>query len=115
MTQADLGLASDEVVEKEIKGDYWERALCFYSQKRGTFWFTDKRIIFRGGLATSLDIPYSEMKEVKTCNVGDFVQIMPTGIKVSTQKGKSYKLSVLGRKEILAFIEKKRQEVSAAL
>ena len=35
------------------------------------------------------------------------VQIIPTGIKVTLKSGKSYKLSVTKRKEILAFIQEK--------
>ena len=108
MADLDLELEEGEVVEKEVKGDYWERTLCFYSQKRGTYWFTNKRIIFRGGFIASIEIPYANIESLKTCNVGDFIQFVPTGIKVSTKDGKSFKLSVLKRKEIMAFIESKR-------
>ena len=53
-------------------------------------------------------IPYANIDSLKTCNVGDFIQFMPTGIKVSTKDSKSFKLSVMKRKEIMAFIESKR-------
>ena len=44
-----LELHEGEVVEKEFKSDYWEKTLCFYSQKRGKYWLTNQRIVFRGG------------------------------------------------------------------
>lgn len=102
-----LELNDGEVVEKEMKSDYWEKTLCFYSQKRGKYWFTNQRIIFRGGFATVLDIPYSEIESVQLCNIGGLVQIIPTGIKVTLKSGKTYKLSVTKRKEILAFLQAK--------
>ena len=39
-----LELHEGEVVEKEFKSDYWEKTLCFYSQKRGKYWLTNQRI-----------------------------------------------------------------------
>lgn len=48
-----LELHEGEAVEKEFKSDYWEKTLCFYSQKRGKYWLTNQRIVFRGGFATS--------------------------------------------------------------
>ena len=84
MAELDLELQEGEVVEKEIKGDYWEKTLCFYSQKRGTYWFTNKRIIFRGGFIASIEIPYADIESIKTCNVGDFIQIMPTSFVTPT-------------------------------
>lgn len=47
-----LELHEGEVVEKEFKSDYWEKTLCFYSQKHGKYWLTNQRIVFRGGFAT---------------------------------------------------------------
>ena len=99
--------AEHEAVEKEFKSDYWEKTLCFYSQKRGKYWLTNQRIVFRGGFATILEIPYADIESVQLCNVGGLVQIIPTGIKVTLKSGKSYKLSVTKRKEILAFIQEK--------
>ena len=47
-------LHDGEAVEKEVKGDYWEKNLGLYSQKTGKYWFTNERIIFRGGFAVAL-------------------------------------------------------------
>lgn len=100
-------LHEGETVEKQIKGDYWERTLCFYSQKTGQYWFTNERIIFRGGFVAAIDLPYKEIEAVKKCNVGPLLQFLPTGVKVTMKDGKSYKLSVLGRKSIIELIESK--------
>lgn len=102
-----LELHEGESIEKEIKGDYWERTLCFYSQKTGKYWFTNERIIFRGGFVAALDLPYAKIESASLCNVGPFIPFLPTGIKVSMKSGKTYKLSVLKRKDILAFIQSK--------
>ena len=40
-----LELHEGEVVEKEFKSDYWEKTLCFYSQKRGKYWLTNQNRI----------------------------------------------------------------------
>lgn len=100
-----LELHEGEQVEKEIKGDYWEKTFCMYSQKSGKYWFTNERIIFRGGFVAALDLPYSEIESVSLCKVGPLLQFLPTGIKVSMKDGKNYKLSVLKRKEILELIQ----------
>lgn len=103
----EVELHEGEVVEKEFQSDYWEKTLCFYSQKRGRYWLTNQRILFRGGFATELDIPYSDIESVQLCNIGGLVQILPIGIKVTLKTGKAYKLSVTKRKEILAFLQSK--------
>lgn len=103
----ELQLHEGESVEKELKGDYWEKTFCVYSQKTGKYWFTNERLIFQGGFIAALDIPYSEIASVKACNVGPLIQFLPTGIKVTTKSGKSYKLSVLKRKSIIEFLESK--------
>lgn len=104
----EIELQEGEVVEKEVQGDYWEKVfLCFYDQKRGKYWFTNKRISFQGGFVTALDIPYSEIESVSECCVGGLIPFVPTGVKVNTRDGKSYKLSVLKRKEIIAFLQSK--------
>lgn len=100
-----LELQDGEQVEKEFKGDYWEKSLCFYSQNRGNYWITNQRIVFRGGFGTTLDIPYTDIASVSLCKVGPLLQFMPTGIKVSLKNGKTYKLSVLKRKSIIELIE----------
>lgn len=102
-----LDLHEGEQIEKELKGDYWEKTLCFYSQKSGKYWFTNERIIFRGGFVAALDLPYSEMESASLCKVGPLLQFLPTGIKVSMKDGKTYKLSVLKRKEVLELIQSK--------
>ncbi len=103
----ELELHDGEVVEKELKSDYWEKTLCFYSQKRGKYWFTNQRIIFKGGFTTVLEIPYSEIESVKLCNIGGLIQFIPTGIKVTLKSGKTHRLSVTKRKDILAFLQSK--------
>ena len=95
-----LELHEGEVVESEVKGDYWEKTLCMYR-------FTNQRILFRGGFTASLDLPYEEIDDVRTCSVGPFIPFMPTGVKVTMKNGKSYKLSVLGRKKIAEYIQSK--------
>ena len=102
-------LQADERIEQEFNGDYWEKFLFTYSQKRGNYTMTDRRINFRGGFATEVDIPYTNIASVELCNVGPLLQFLPTGIKVTTKDGKTYKFSVMGRKDILASLEKKMQ------
>lgn len=101
---AQIELQENETILKEIKGDYWEGAI-FSSQKTGTFYFTSQRIVFRGGFIAALDLPYSEIDELTTCNVGPLVKFMPTGILVKMKDGKKYRLSVLKRKELMALVQ----------
>ena len=104
----EIELQEGEVVEKEVQGDYWEKLFLFmYDQKRGHYWFTNQRISFQGGFVTALDIPYSEIASVSECCVGGLIPFVPTGVKVDTKDGNSYKLSVLKRKEIIEFIQSK--------
>ena len=100
-------LQEGELIEQDFRGDYWEKFLFTYSQKSGKYQMTTQRIHFEGGFMTVLDIPYSEIASLELCNVGPLIQFVPTGIKVTTKDGKSYKLSVQGRKDILAYLEKK--------
>lgn len=103
-----LDLHEGETIIKEVKGDYWEKLFLFmYSQKRGKYWFTSERIIFRGGIIAGLDLPYAEIAEISKCNVGPAIHFIPTGIKVTMKDGKQYRLSVLGRKEIMEIIQSK--------
>lgn len=111
----DLELKDGETVETETAGDYWEKMLCFYSQKTGRYWFTSERIIFRGGFTVALDIPYKDIESVRTCNVGPLLQFLPTGILVKTREGKSYKFSVLKRKQFIELIESKKQHPGGAV
>ncbi len=64
-------------------------------------------MLFRSGFTASLDLPYEEIDDVRTCSVGPFIPFMPTGVKVTMKNGKSYKLSVLGRKKIAEYIQSK--------
>lgn len=100
-------LQEGEVIEQDFKGDYWEKFLFTYSQKTGSYQMTTHRIHFQGGFATVLDIPYSDITSVELCNVGPLIQFVPTGIKVTTKDGKSYKLSMMGRKTIFEYLQKK--------
>ena len=104
-----IDLRENEVVEKEVKGDYWSGFFgLLISQTRGAYAFTNERIVFRGGFATTKEIEYKEIESIKKCNVGSFVlRIIPTGILVKTKNGKKHYLSVLGRKDILSFLEGK--------
>lgn len=102
-----LELKETENIEKEFKSDYWKKTLFTYSQTRGKYWFTNERIIFRGGFATVIDIPYKEIESINTCNVGGLIPIVPTGIKVKMKDGKTHVLSVTKRKENMAFIQAK--------
>lgn len=97
-----------ETVIKEVKGDYWANLFLFmYSQKRGKYWFTSEKIVFQGGFATSLELKYSDIAEIKKCNVGPAIHFIPTGINVIMKDGKKYRLSVLGRNEIMQLIQSK--------
>ena len=102
-----LDLHEGEQIEKELKGDYWEKTLCFYSQKSGKYWFTNERIIFRGGFVAALDLSYSEMESPGPCKGGPLLQFLSTGNKGFMKDGKTYKLSVLKRKEVLELIQSK--------
>lgn len=95
---------------EHTKGDLWE----MMSQKRGNFFFTNEKFIFTGGLlgVSNFDVKYSDIKELKLCNVGGLIPIIPTGIKVICQNpenGKTvkHKCSVLKRKVWLEFLREK--------
>lgn len=102
----DLGLHEGETIEKEVAGDYWEGAIMG-SKKPGKYWFTNERILFRGGFIASLDLPYSQIASVAPCNVGELLKFLPTGIMVTMKDGKKYRLSLLKRKEIIEVIQAK--------
>lgn len=107
MADEDLGLREGENVIEQMKGDYWEKQfLCFYSQSRGKYWLTSERILYKGGWGTNLELPYSDIAEVKKCMVGPFIPFLPTGVKVTLKDGKSYKLSLMGRGKYIEFIQK---------
>ena len=101
----------DDKLEIIDKGDYWEKFLCFYSQVRGYYYYTSKKLIFIGGALASTKwiAPYENIKSIKKCNVALF---MPTGIKLEVfdeEKGKlkKYKMSVLKRDKWVEYIKNK--------
>lgn len=96
----------NDTIQKQVQGDYYS-----FGQNRGTYYFTEKAIIFFSGMAGSVTavIPYEDVKEMKKCFVGPFI---PTGIKLTVfdqQKGKNkkHKLSILGRKQWISYITEK--------
>lgn len=104
------GLISDtDTIQDSTKGDLWE----FFSQIRGTYFFTEERLVFIGGFGgmNNFSAPYNKITELKLCNVGALLRIMPTGILVvyTDENGKSVKkrCSVMKRKDWLAFLSKK--------
>lgn len=102
-------ISGDDAILEHTQGDLWE----FLGQTRGNYFFTNSKFIFVGGLmgSTNFSIPYSNITELKLCNVGGFLPIMPTGIKVTyTDEGgktRSKKCSVLKRKDWLAYLTEK--------
>ena len=91
-----IELRSGEILQHEIKGDYWEKALLGYSQKRGYIWLTNERIHIEAGFVTVVDIDLKDIVALNKCNISLFI---PTGIDVVTQNKKTYRLSVLKREE----------------
>ena len=63
-----------------------------------------------GGL-TNFSVPYKNIKELKLCNIGGLIPIIPTGIKVTytDENGKNVKkkCSVMKRKDWLAYLQEK--------
>ena len=101
-----VNLRENETILKEFKGDYWEGGFIS-SQKPGNYCLTSQRILFQGGFATSVELPYTEIAAAALCNIGEFVKFLPTGILITMKDGKKHRLSVMKRKEILALIESK--------
>lgn len=101
-----MELSQNETLIEEIKGDYWEKIfLCMYSQKRGKYWITNERIVFKGGFITEFEVKLSEIESVTPCLVGPLIPFMPTGVNLKLKNGKSYKMSVLKRKKIIETIK----------
>lgn len=115
----------DHLIEA-IGGDYWERFLGMHLQTRGYFYFTTSTIAFVSGMAlvTALTNPsgamwslrYADVKRAQLCNVGPLIRFLPTGILLhydDKKKGKenSYRISILKRKEWLAFLQEKQNQV----
>lgn len=106
----DAGLLSlTDKIQDTTKGDLWD----FGSQIRGTYFFTAERLVFVGGLggSTTFSAPYNKITQLKLCNVGGLIPIMPTGILVvyTDENGKNVKkkCSVMKRKDWLAFLKEK--------
>lgn len=108
--QNDIQLMEGEVIEKgNIKGDYWHGGIGPFvqTQTSGTYTFTNKRVMFKPtGLLTSgkllFTLDYKEIESLKKSQVAFFI---PTGILLSMKDGKKYKLSLLGRKGWIDFIQ----------
>ena len=100
-------LQENEIIEKEFKSDYWETFLFTMNQKRGKYYLTNKRIVFVGGFATEVEIPYNEIESIKKCCVGPLIRFVPTGIKVTMKNGKKHYLSVTKRNDVMNLIESK--------
>lgn len=103
----DLDLRENESILKEFASDYWDTlfGIIMCSQIRGKYCFTNQRIVFKGGWGTEVEIEYADIEQIKKCNVGGLIPIVPTGIKVVLKNGKKHVLSVLKRGEIMELIE----------
>lgn len=99
-------LEEDETVEKTMSGDYWKKVILGFSQKRGKYWLTNKKIVFRGGFMTELDIEYKQIASLRKCCIGPF-PFLPFGILVELKDGTDHRLSVLGRSKILELLQSK--------
>lgn len=98
-----------DTIQEHTECDFWE----FGSQTRGNFFFTTEKLVFVGGLVglSNFSIPYNKITELKLCNVGGLIPIIPTGIKVTytDENGKTVKkkCSVMKRKQWLAYLQEK--------
>ena len=73
-------ISDDDHIIEHTQGDRWE----MMSQTRGNFFFTNEKFIFVGGLTgiSNFVVKYSDIKEMKTVNVGGLIPVIPTGIRV---------------------------------
>ena len=107
-----LELLPGEVEMKKVSGDCWRTPdMWSSSQVPGKYTFTDSRILFRGSgiieaLRVCFAIPYSEIDSIQTF----MVALFPTGIQLTLKDGGIYKLSVMKRKEHIAFIEEQMRK-----
>lgn len=97
-------------IQEHTKGDLWE----FTSQISGNYFFTQEKFVFvSGGLIgkVTFSIPYNKITELKLCNIGGLIPLIPTGIKVTymDENGKveKKKCSVMKRKQWLAYLQEK--------
>lgn len=98
---------SDHIVEID-KGDYWEKILLFYSQVRGTYYYTNEAVCFVGGFAgtTNWAVKYKDIRQIDKCLIGLF---MPFGVRLhfydaDKDKIRKYKMSVLKRDRWIKFL-----------
>lgn len=98
-------IGADDVIEEHVQGDFWS----FSGRTVGNYFFTRDKFVFHGGIlgVDDFSIRYSDIKELKLINIRF---IMPTGILVIAQnpengKLKKYKLSVMKRKDWLAYLQ----------
>ena len=103
-------MSEDDHIMEHTKGDLWE----MMSQTRGTFFFTNEKFIFVGGLlgASNFAVKYSDIKELKPVNVGGLIPVIPTGIMVICQnpengKAVKHKCSIMKRKEWIEYLKGK--------
>ncbi len=105
----DIILRPSENVEFEMASDYWKTifGVLQISQVRGRYWFTNERVIFRGGFATQVEIDYYDIASVKKCFIGPIIRFLPFGILVTTKVGEKHYFSILNRKKAYEFLESK--------
>ena len=101
-----MELMPDEAELRRVKGDCWGTPGHTGRQVSGTFIFTDRRLLFRGGglieaLRPVFSLPYTEITHIETCTVGLFI---PTGLRLFARSGGFYTISVMKRKELMAFL-----------
>ncbi len=99
-------ITESETISDHTAGDYW----WFNSQTRGNLFFMEDRMIFVSGWGVEkITIPYKNIRGMKKCFVGLFI---PTGIKLTVYddeklKDKTYKFSVLKRKNWMEYLSNK--------
>ncbi|MEZ3444492.1 MAG: hypothetical protein K1W30_05020 [Lachnospiraceae bacterium] len=111
-TLRDSGLISpNDTIQEHTKGDLWDMG----RQIQGDFFFTTEKFAYvSGGLFgnISFSTPYNKITELKLCNVGGLIPIMPTGIRVTytddSGKTQKKKCSVMKRKEWLAYLQERQ-------
>lgn len=96
---------ADDVIEEHVQGDLWS----FMTKTSGNYFFTREKFVFISAFGVhSFSVAYGNITSMKTCNVGGFIPVMPTGIKVSfiDGEGKSVnkKCSVMKRKNWMAYL-----------
>lgn len=99
-------IGEEDTIEEYTAGDYYP----FIGQVRGQYYFTNKRIVFVGGL-NNFSLEYSCIRGIKKSFVGPF---LPFGVTVTAEvenkgktKSKKYKLSLLKRNYWIELLEKK--------